>query len=275
MLGAPLTPHEWLAQVLFAEIHNLMGLDGVVWLSALVIALAFRQVYLQALAQGAQRLPTAALTLFAAFASSIHWLARPHIFTFLLLAIWVSQLSRLERLRTRDLWIFPALMLVWANIHGAFIAGFVTWGTYLAGAIWEQVNRQGSFTPIKRLAGIGVVSFAASLLNPSGWQLWQTSLGYIQNRYLVGMTQEYLSPDFHQITFIPFLLFLALTAFIIARKDASMRMHDTLLLAGWIVMALYSARNIPFDGHHQCAHPFCQHKTPQVALYPRNCVANY
>lgn len=246
MIGQALTPHEWLAQILFAGVHNFLGLSGPVWLSALIIALAFQQVYRYAVSQGAERLPAAGLTILAAFASSIHWLARPHIFTFLILAIWAGKLAQVERMRTRELWIFPAIMLLWANIHGAFIAGFVTWGAYLAGAIWEKITTKTENQQLKKLSLIGIFSFAISFINPSGWHLWQTSVGYIQNRYLVAVTYEYQSPNFHQFGFIPFLFFLALALFILTQKHTtSMRMHNAFLLSGWTMMALYSARNIP------------------------------
>src|SRR5512143_101648 len=34
MYGKPLVPHEWLAQLLFAGVHKLMGLSGIVLLIA-------------------------------------------------------------------------------------------------------------------------------------------------------------------------------------------------------------------------------------------------
>ena len=38
--GDPLTPHEWLSDVFFSIVHKIAGLDGVVWLTALIISLA-------------------------------------------------------------------------------------------------------------------------------------------------------------------------------------------------------------------------------------------
>src|SRR5512138_3255833 len=45
MAGQPLTPHEWLAQVIFALADRLMGLNGVVLVCALVIATSFWLVF--------------------------------------------------------------------------------------------------------------------------------------------------------------------------------------------------------------------------------------
>ncbi|MDD2921450.1 MAG: hypothetical protein PHQ36_04120 [Anaerolineales bacterium] len=45
MQGEYLTPHEWLAQVLFAIAHRLMGLSGDVFLFALLVSATFVIVY--------------------------------------------------------------------------------------------------------------------------------------------------------------------------------------------------------------------------------------
>jgi hypothetical protein len=48
MAGERLTPHEWLAEVLYALAYRGMGLDGVVILCGILIAGAFILVYRQA-----------------------------------------------------------------------------------------------------------------------------------------------------------------------------------------------------------------------------------
>ena len=51
MHGLPLTPHEWLAQVILASSYRIGGLDGVVFTCALLIAAIFTLVYRQCLRQ--------------------------------------------------------------------------------------------------------------------------------------------------------------------------------------------------------------------------------
>src|SRR5436305_1536099 len=57
--------------------------------------------------------------------SSIHWLARPHLIS------WIFSLGFLHLIqdaqagnRKRLLWL-PALMLLWVNLHGGFFLGLV------------------------------------------------------------------------------------------------------------------------------------------------------
>jgi len=246
MAGAPLTPHEWLAEVLFAAAYLILGLNGVVLLAALIIAITFVVIYRDALGRSSLRLTALGLTIWAAAASSLHWLARPHLFTFLFLALWAERLEQVRRGERVSMWQFPALMLLWANTHGAFIAGFVTWGIYLIGWLWDQQGKRRVTDHLgQRLALIGGLSFLATLFNPSGWRLWITSLGYIQNRFLVSHTAEYFSPDFHQAGTWPFLLLIAFALLLLSRARVRLPATHSLLLAGWAAMALYSTRNIP------------------------------
>ena len=240
--GAPLTPHEWLAEVCYTLAYRLKGLNGVVLFSALLIALTFVMVY-RATARTSQTLLLAlGISFWAAAASSLHWIARPHLFTFLLLAIWTSRLGRVTHSETPPLWQFPLIMLLWANLHGAFIAGFVVWGAMLAGQLWDERK----ITPLTRtLLLIGGLSFLATFINPAGWHLWETSLGYLQNSYLVGHTQEYFSPDFHNPGTWPFLGLVALSLLALSRSGKRLSAANALLLAGWTAMSLVSTLNIP------------------------------
>jgi hypothetical protein len=91
----------------------------------------------------------------------------------------------------------------------------------------------------------GGASFLASLANPDGWGLWQTSLGFLRNRYLVGHTAEYLPPDFHEPSAWPFLLMIVLSLLLLGLKGGGFAVAPALMLAAWTAMGLYSARNVP------------------------------
>lgn len=108
-------------------------------------------------------------------------------------------------------------MLVWANTHGAFITGFVVLGAYFAEWVWDSWQHRADKADGRSLAIIGLTSFAATFINPAGYSLWTTSLGYVGNRYLVDHTLEYMSPNFHLAATWPFLLMLALFLFHLGR----------------------------------------------------------
>ncbi|GAP06258.1 hypothetical protein ATHL_01108 [Anaerolinea thermolimosa] len=250
MTGQELTPHEWMAQISFALAYRWMGLNGVVLLTAIVIATAFTLVF-QACIRASQSLIVGLFcALLAIGAASLHWLTRPHIFTFLFLVIWVRLLDQIRHGKWQVWVAMPFVMGMWANFHGAFVAGFAVWVLFLAGQIWERwiegsLEIQGS--SIWRMALGGLISFLATLINPVGFRLWSTSLGYVSNAYLVGHTAEYLSPDFHHPSTWPFLLMIGLALLTFGLLEKRLRAPEIFLVCGWLVMGLYSQRNIPLS----------------------------
>ena len=244
LTGKTLVPHEWLAQVLFSAAHSLLGLSGVVLLTTTIIATAFTLTYRETIARNTFRLVALFAGLWAAMTSSLHWLARPHIFTFLFLAIWTYQLEQMAEKKSNRIWIFPLLMLIWVNTHGAFIAGFVVLGAYIAEWTWEFLQHRADKEIGRALFMIGGSSILVTFINPSGYRLWGISIGYIGNKYLVDHTIEYMSPNFHLTATWPFLLMVAFFLFALG-QGLKIKLRESILLAGWVAMALYSARNIP------------------------------
>lgn len=250
MTGDPLTPHEWLAQVLFALAERVFGFEGVIILCALVISTAIWLVFKHIRGEIKAILPAVLVALLVLINSMVHWMARPHIFTFLMLACWMMILDQLRNGKSSRWWILPLIMLVWANLHGAFIAGFVTWLIYGIGTAWDALSKTSVNKSVPAdfwrsyFLG-GITSFAVTLINPSGPGLWMTSVGYLGNQYLVDRTIEYQSPNFHDVKFWPFLILIGILVIMLGfskRKPTSAGLVNT---TAWMMMGLYSARNIP------------------------------
>jgi hypothetical protein len=221
-----------------------MGLSGDVFLTAVVIALTFAIKYKEITERGTPALVAAMVLVWAAAVSSIHWLARPHIFTFLFVAIWSYQLEKYRAESEKNLLLFPLLMLIWANTHGAFIAGFVIWGVYFFEWAVQKFQNEATWEQGKRLAWIGALSVAVTFINPSGYLLWTTSLGYIQNSYLTSHTVEYMPPNFQNPAMWPFALTIFYALLSLSGKKV-LALRESLLMAGWMFMSLFSMRNIP------------------------------
>ena len=85
MAGLPFTPHEWLSEVMFALAYRFMGLTGVVLLTAFLIALVWYRLSFVVLRESKSFYLSLILIITGIAASSIHWISRPHIFTYLFL----------------------------------------------------------------------------------------------------------------------------------------------------------------------------------------------
>ena len=95
---------------------------------------------------------------------------------------------------------------------------------------------------MRRLA---LLSFLATFVNPSGWHLWDTTVGFVSNSFLTSHIVEYASPDFHDKNVWPFLFMIGFALFALVQTDRKLRVREALLLAGWGLLGLYSVRNIP------------------------------
>lgn len=167
LTGQPRPAYEWLSQIAFELAERFVGLDGVVLLTAGIIAAAFLVVFFDARTRGAGLMVSLGLTIWAAVASSLHWLTRPHVFSFLFMAIWLCLLDRMRRGDRRTLWQLPLVMLLWANFHGGFVFGFVAWLAYALGAIIQRARSKSGVSSVTRLLLVGATSLLASLVTPS------------------------------------------------------------------------------------------------------------
>ena len=90
--GAPWFAWEWLSDVLFARLNALGGLQAVAMFAILMLSVTFGALFLL-LRRKSNPILAIAVTMLAAGASSIHWLARPHLFTLLFLVLFYAALE--------------------------------------------------------------------------------------------------------------------------------------------------------------------------------------
>jgi hypothetical protein len=88
---------EWPSDVFMATVHRSGGLAGIVLASILLLGATSVCVYKSIVAESGQCLVALVLTSLAMAASTIHWLARPHLVTPLLAAIYCWVLNQVER----------------------------------------------------------------------------------------------------------------------------------------------------------------------------------
>lgn len=248
MVGQTWYAWEWLYDVLIAVVHHVFGLNGVVFYSAAIIAATFVLALHVALRRGGNLAVTIFLLIIALGATAIHFLARPHIASWLFTVIWFDVLDSSEQRPSRQIYWLPLLMLLWVNLHGGFVLGFMLLGAYLvAGAVqffWGKTREQ-SVAWLQRLSLVTLLSSAASFVNPYGYHLHVHVFRYLTDRFLMDRITEFASPDFHAVPQQCFavLLLITILAVATARRKPSLAHILVLLLAAY--SGFYATRSLP------------------------------
>jgi hypothetical protein len=264
MGGKPWFAWEWLYDVVVGELANIAGLNGVVWFTAAIIGGVFGWMFRLLVRREMNIFSALLLVLLALSASTLHFLARPHVVSWMFTLAFFWLLDSTERNyfkgvgRHRKLWALPLLMLVWVNVHGGFVLGFMLLAIFWFGSIWtlfrtkgaridEVLHRIAAGKRVRDLTQVGVASVAASFVNPYGWRLHAHIYSYLTNRFLMDHIEEFQSPNFHGVAQKCFLLLLVLSLGVLVTRGRKLRTSEGLLVLFVTYAGLYASRNIPIS----------------------------
>ncbi|HTW32803.1 MAG TPA: hypothetical protein VMD76_14070 [Candidatus Sulfotelmatobacter sp.] len=264
MAGKPWFAWEWLYDVKVAWLHSHAGWNGVVWFTAVIIASVFAGMFRGLVLRKTNLFFAILLFLLAACASTIHFLARPHVLSWLFTLIFFWILDSAERdcfgarpkFTSPQVMALPILMLFWANLHGGFLLGFVLIGIFWFSALWtwlttrpdrieESLRKIAAGKRCLSLTWIALLSALASLINPYGWKLDGHIASYLSNGFLMDHIDEFQSPNFHGIAQKFFLILLLVSAAVLIARGRQLRPSGILVVLFSIYAGLYASRNIP------------------------------
>ncbi|HJT87005.1 MAG TPA: hypothetical protein VJ732_04090 [Bryobacteraceae bacterium] len=231
---------EWLSDVIFAWFHAWSGLTGVIILSAAVLCMSGALLFAWLLRRGAGLWIALAATLATVSGSSLHYLARPHIFSLLLLTVGLWILDEDRRQPNRRLWVLIPVSALWANLH----AGFAAWLATLALLVLVTGCRTDR-AALRRYGLLASLCAAATLANPYGWRLHQHIVGYLNSAWILENVQEFQSPQIRAENMWVFASFLLLGISLAGRALARRQYFEGLLAFAWGLAALRSARHVP------------------------------
>ena len=254
MQGKPWFAWEWLYDYAVGGLHAWAALNGVVLLTGVVIALTFAIVFRQMMARGAQ-LPVAIVVLLLSLAAStIHFLARPHLVSWLFAVLWFDALERFaaEGNWRRLAWL-PISMLVWVNVHGGFLIGLALLGIYCGGSLLtafgarDLAEKAAAFARARVIAIVGVTCAVVTFANPYGYQLHVHIYRYLTDKFLMDHIDEFLSPSFHGLPQRCFALLMLLTVVALAGARKKITANQLLVVLFAIYTGLLASRNIPIS----------------------------
>ena len=191
--GAPVAYHSWLSAVGLYALYRTGGLPLVVAVNALSVAALFGGAYWLAWrASGRYRLAAVAASL-GLLMSSNNWAVRPQSFAFPLFALTLALAWPATRGEApRRVWLLPAIVALWVNVHGSFVLAPLIVGAVWAGLLVERLvssgrfalrhgeqetalgrlrrpaNGQGNAVTLARLGGVLALMLLAALVNPRG-----------------------------------------------------------------------------------------------------------
>jgi len=231
---------EWLTDVAFALVHRWGGLEAVAAVCIVLLCASAAVVLAWLLHRGAGLWVALLVTLAVVNASTIHYLARPHVFSILFfpLALWLLDADRQRP--TRLVWLLLPLSALWANLHGGFVAWLVTVSLLplatAAGHDWRGARRYAC------LAGCCALS---TLLNPYGWRLHEHIVRYLGSSWILDNVNEFQSPRIRSENMLVFAFLLIGGVALASRALARREWFSGGLVLLWALAALRSARHVP------------------------------
>jgi len=244
--GEPWTNAFWLSDIVLYVSYKFGSYLGVALLASLIIVLVMALIYKQT-AHTSSPLPLL-IILLSTFAIAPIWTPRPQIFSFLLLAILDFGLNRQYGFVLKRPWLLVPIFVLWANVHGGFIWGFLVIFAFITGNGIDIFLKRENSLPNKLLVQLTAWTLASAFgiaLNPNGLSIWKLPF------YTVGVSirsiTEWGSPDFHQPGMHPILWLMFLLIIGLGNSRNLLSWSDILKTIGFSYMAFVSQRSIgPF-----------------------------
>jgi hypothetical protein len=170
---------EWAAEMAMGAVHRWRGLPGVGILFTLAIGAAVWMCFRLHRRLGGNFFLAIAMAAPLLATAQVHWLARPHVLSYLCL---FGVLFYLENggtaFRVRDGAVLALGTALWAGIHGSFPLAVALPMLYGAGylmrpLIWRDLDRAFEWARARWCGLAAACAAAGSILNPYGTALWR------------------------------------------------------------------------------------------------------
>jgi hypothetical protein len=231
--GTPWVPIEWLAEVLFASVYSFAEYAGVAALVTAALMALHAAVYLNA----ARWLRSALVPIVAMdFVLVPMLLARPHVLTWPLLALWTWLMLRARAQDRAPPLVAALLMTLWANLHGSFVFGLAIAGAFGLEALLASADRVRA---LRQWLLFGLVCLVAACINGNGLTgvLHPFHIAHLKT---LPMIDEW-KPSSPSVT--PFFFgVLAIVLGLIAWKRPRLHPIRWVLLAGLLGLAMFQVR---------------------------------
>jgi hypothetical protein len=251
----PWTNHEWGGDIFYWLVYNHFGYFTLVILTSLAVWAAFFIIE----KTFSKKISAVHLAVIAVSVWSVgHILVmRLSMIAFLLFAILLWSMERIENGKVKLVWLWPFLFWAWAAMHGSWILGFIAINIYVLGALIQRLAPSswqkflpGKIWDNKLFLAVIAGEFAAAVIiiaNPYGLKIWQEVIQYFSFGYYKQHIAEWLPSYTFPVYWKPLVIQAVAAVFAIIgyiRKKISIR--HLLLFTAFSFSAWMYKRNAMF-----------------------------
>ncbi|MDF3047046.1 MAG: hypothetical protein K0R73_164 [Candidatus Midichloriaceae bacterium] len=227
---------SWVWDVLVYHIYQFSGDAGLYFLQSLLFALTIALGYLMCLSfKGFNPDTKAIVTTLSALLLWDSLYARPQMFTYMLCGLALFIIFKRE---IKLLFILPIIAMVWANMHGSFIAIYTIIFAFIVQSIYER-----DYVWLRALIVVLIFCFLSILVNPLGYKIFIAVFRTL-NSCITGYIAEWLPFSFgHQYGPSMVIIILMMVG---AFADSRIPVAYRLLAFAWLLASLASRRNFGY-----------------------------
>ncbi|HZT80626.1 MAG TPA: hypothetical protein VFA26_10400 [Gemmataceae bacterium] len=244
--GQPLRDNNWLTQLLYYRLFQAGGLELVQLANSLVLAAMMSLLVYLCWRASRSLLLSSAVGAFTFFGLWQLLIIRPQTFSLLLFVLLLLVLELAER-RHWLLLVPPAILALWANLHGGFPIGLLLIGACLLAAAVEAWRDHGrGMLRDRRLWAMGLclgASLLATLANPYGWKVYEY-VGVTTGSDAVHRLDEWLPTGLGTLTGKVWVASVLLLLVLFALPGRRPRVRDVCLVVAFLPLACGSVRMV-------------------------------
>jgi len=243
---APWVDQSWAFDVLLATVVNGLGWSGAIGLAALGLAVLYAAMARGLIRDGTSPIVAIVVALLAAAIGGLHFLIRPHLFTFALVYLTFRACQKQHEHGGWQIAPVPVYTAILANLHGGFVAlplivAVAGFGHAISGK-WHSLR----FRELAKFAFVFVASLLAALVNPYGLGLYRHVAKLLFTSGVTSLIIEYQpapfgKPEAEALEWV--LLALVALPVVSSRRIDRYQLAHVLV---WLHLALTSIRNAPF-----------------------------
>lgn len=249
----PFVYGAWLGELWLYTLYALGKLELVIFARNLLIGLAFWLIVLEIKRRTTSwRLGTLGIALLAGMTLN-NLVLRPQIWSWIIFVLYLIILSRYADRQIHQYWLFlcPILMILWVNLHGAYILGGVVLGIFFFGeSIRTYLNLEDalSWKRVGWILLVGILTGLAVFINPQGLNTVNYVINLLTDQSSQQLIVEWQSPTTQGISNITFYVSVLMMLISLAYSRRKLSPTEILLVVSFTWLAWTGVRYIIWYG---------------------------